>query len=529
MPPTRSLRQRTATNENDENATSTMTRLTRAKAAALAVPEPQTGAVKKALGTRNTVNTSTTAMQRKRAALGDVSNVSKQENGDGKQLKKSSASRVALTSKSSTQTGGVQKVTRTNTTRTALGVKDSNKRETTTEPKRPGSGSGVMGGLQTKRHSQKPARAESVVSEEPPRKKLDSGKDTLKTEETLEEKPEEKSKAEAKVEAKVEVKVEAKAEATVDVVDSQESALDEIKEERDADAILDLDAEDLYDPMMATEYVAEIFDYLKELEPLTMPNPDYMDHQDELEWKMRGILVDWLIEVHARFRLLPETLFLTVNIIDRFLSAEVVALGRLQLVGVTAMFIAAKYEEILSPHVATFTHVADGSFSDKEILDAERHILATLNYDLSYPNPMNFLRRISKPDNYDVRTRTLAKYLMEISLVDHRFMVYRQSHIAAASIFLARVIFDRGPWDATIAYYSGYTKEEIMPVYQLLIDYLCRPPVHEAFFKKYASKRFLKASIMTRQWAKQYYAMYLKAKNGTSREQDSKPKSKTAS
>ncbi|KAK2880700.1 hypothetical protein FQN49_000469 [Arthroderma sp. PD_2] len=374
-----------------------------------------------------------------------------------------------------------------------------------------------MGGLQTKRHSQKPARADSVVSEEPPRKKLDSGKDTLKTEEKIEE----------KVEEKVEVKAEAKPK--VDVVESQESALDEVKEERDVDAILDLDAEDLYDPMMATEYVVDIFEYLKELEPITMPNPDYMDHQDELEWKMRGILVDWLIEVHTRFRLLPETLFLTVNIIDRFLSAEVVALNRLQLVGVTAMFIASKYEEVLSPHVANFSHVADDSFSDKEILDAERHILATLNYDLSYPNPMNFLRRISKPDNYDVRTRTLAKYLMEISLVDHRFMEYRQSHVAAASIFLARVVFDRGPWDATIAYYSGYTKEEIMPVYELLIDYLCRPPVHEAFFKKYASKRFLKASIMTRQWAKQYHAVYLKGKNGTSREQDSKPKSKTAS
>ena len=110
------------------------------------------------------------------------------------------------------------------------------------------------------------------------------------------------------------------------------------------------------------------------------------------------------------------------------------------------MFIASKYEEVLSPHVANFSHVADDTFSDKEILDAERHILAVLNYDLSYPNPMNFLRRISKPDNYDVRTRTLAKYLMEISLVDHRFMKYRQSHIAAASIFLARVIYERGPW-----------------------------------------------------------------------------------
>lgn len=80
-----------------------------------------------------------------------------------------------------------------------------------------------------------------------------------------------------------------------------------------------------------------------------MPNPNYMESQKELAWKMRGILTDWLIQVHVRFRLLPETLFLCVNIIDRFLSARVVSLAKLQLVGVTCMFIAAKFEEIRSP------------------------------------------------------------------------------------------------------------------------------------------------------------------------------------
>ncbi len=159
-----------------------------------------------------------------------------------------------------------------------------------------------------------------------------------------------------------------------------------------------------------------------------------------------GILIDWLIEVHTRFHLLPETLFLTINIIDRFLSKKVVQLDRLQLVGVTAMFIASKYEEVLAPHVANFKHVADDGFTEEEILSAERFILGTLNYDLSYPNPMNFLRRISKADNYDIQTRTIGKYLMEISLLDHRFMAYRPSHVAAAAMYLARLIFDRGDW-----------------------------------------------------------------------------------
>ena len=121
-------------------------------------------------------------------------------------------------------------------------------------------------------------------------------------------------------------------------------------------------------------------------------------------------------------------------------------IDRLQLVGVTAMFIASKYEEVLSPHVANFRHVADDGFSEAEILSAERYVLTALNYDLSYPNPMNFLRRISKADNYDIQTRTLGKYLMEISLLDHRFMEYLPSHIAAAAMYLARKILDRGEW-----------------------------------------------------------------------------------
>ena len=80
-----------------------------------------------------------------------------------------------------------------------------------------------------------------------------------------------------------------------------------------------------------------------------LPNPHYMDNQAEIKWSMRTVLMDWVIQVHHRFNLLPETLFLTVNYIDRFLSCKIVSLGKLQLVGATAIFIAAKYEEINCP------------------------------------------------------------------------------------------------------------------------------------------------------------------------------------
>ena len=328
--------------------------------------------------------------------------------------------KVGLVSKAA-QNAGVQKLSRTNSSRSILGAKDNNKKTAAVELKRPASGSGVMGGAVKKRHTGSAASQHSIKEKTP----------------VSENEPPKKNAPVVEIEKHVAVEIK------VDADPQQDSS--SVKQAFAA-GVADLDADDVDDPLMVAEYVVEIFEYLKVLEDATMPNPDYMTHQDHLEWHLRGVLVDWLIEVHTRFHLLPETLFLAINIIDRFLSAKVVQLDRLQLVGITAMFIASKYEEVLSPHVQNFKHVADDGFSEEEILAAERFVLAALNYDLSYPNPMNFLRRISKADNYDIQTRTLGKYLLEISLLDHRFMEYQPSHIAAASMYLARLILERGEW-----------------------------------------------------------------------------------
>lgn len=471
MPPNRVASRRVVTNENDENSAAASTRLTRSKSAAFDTND-SSAAVKQPLQSkRSGINTQPL---RKRAALGDVSNVTKSEAVDGKKA----VGKVGLVSKASQPTGVQKNLSRTNSTRSILGTKDVNKKS---ELKR--TGSGVLAG---KRKTTSSSSTTLSIKEETPAEDEQPSRKKIHLEiehrTTVEESKENDAKHDVDVEAKESVKQEF------------------------ADNVEDLDREDLDDPLMVAEYVVEIFEYLKKLEIATKPNANYMEHQEDLEWKMRGILVDWLIEVHTRFHLLPETLFLAVNIIDRFLSTKVVQLDRLQLVGVTAMFIASKYEEVLSPHVANFRHVADDGFTEDEILVAERYVLTALNYDLSYPNPMNFLRRISKADNYDIQTRTLGKYLMEISLLDHRFMNYLPSHVAAASMYLARTILERGEWDATLTHYAGYNEQEIEPVFKLMVDYLARPVTHEAFFKKYASKKFLKASILTRQWAKKHAA-----------------------
>ncbi|CAE6441652.1 unnamed protein product [Rhizoctonia solani] len=265
----------------------------------------------------------------------------------------------------------------------------------------------------------------------------------------------------------------------------------------------DLDKDDDGDPLMVSEYVVDIFNYMLEIERkhAQVLNPNYIEKQKELNWGMRGILGDWLIQVHARFRLLPETLYLAMHLVDRMLSIRVVSLSRLQLVGVTCMFIAAKYEEIMAPSVKHFVECADSAYTEKDILDAEQYVLRVLGWDCSYPNVMTFLRRVSKAEDFDDQTRSVGKFFVEIACVDHRLLPFPPSQIAAASLWLARLILDRDPWNGNLIHYSTYREKDLIEPANIMLNYMLEPIKHEAFWKKYASKRYMKVSPYVREWA----------------------------
>lgn len=268
----------------------------------------------------------------------------------------------------------------------------------------------------------------------------------------------------------------------------------------------DLDEEDFDDPLMVSEYVNDIFPYLHELEKKTLPDAGYLLKQTNMKPRMRSILVDWLVEMHQRFRLLPETLFLAINIMDRFMSVEVVQIDKLQLLATGLLFIAAKYEEVFSPSVKNYAYFTDGSYTEEEILEAEKYILTILNFDMSYPNPMNFLRRISKADDYDVQLRTLGKFLLEVTIVDHKFIGQLPSLCSAAAMYIARLILRKDPvWNGNLIHYSGgYRVEDMKECVELLFNYLIGPIEHDEFYKKYSSRKFMKASVVCRSWAKKF-------------------------
>uniref|UniRef100_A0A8B9S720 Cyclin B2 n=1 Tax=Apteryx owenii TaxID=8824 RepID=A0A8B9S720_APTOW len=218
--------------------------------------------------------------------------------------------------------------------------------------------------------------------------------------------------------------------------------------------IEDIDAEDWENPQLCSDYVKDIYLYLRQLELQQSVRPCYLDGK-AINGRMRAILVDWLVQVHSRFQLLQETLYMCVAVMDRFLQSHPVPRKRLQLVGVTALLLASKYEEMFSPDVADFVYITDNAYTSDEVREMEIVILKELNFDLGRPLPLHFLRRASKAGEADAEQHTLAKYLMELTLVDYDMVHHHPSEIAAAALCLSQKILGHNKWAIKNKYASS--------------------------------------------------------------------------
>jgi hypothetical protein len=173
-----------------------------------------------------------------------------------------------------------------------------------------------------------------------------------------------------------------------------------------------------------------------------MPNSNYMANQQDINEKMRRILVDWLLKVHGKFKLLPETLYLTINIIDRYLSYETVTRKVLQLIGVTAMHIAWKYEEIYPPEASDFVYITDNAYSKKELLETEYKILKTLNFNLTFVSAYRYLERLWTVTDNEILLSAAHKYL-NLSMVEYSMIQHDPGTLAASALYLANAVEKR--------------------------------------------------------------------------------------
>ncbi|RWV82165.1 hypothetical protein GW17_00056361, partial [Ensete ventricosum] len=151
------------------------------------------------------------------------------------------------------------------------------------------------------------------------------------------------------------------------------------------------------------------------------------------------------LQVHYKFELMEETLFLTVNIIDRFLARQTVVRKKLQLAGVTAMLLACKYEEVSVPVVEDLILISDRAYTREEVLE-----MVILSY---FPLPVGIQTQLE----------LLSFFIIELCLVEYKMLKFRPSLLAAAAIYTAQCSL-RGLkyWTKTSELHSNYSEDQLL-------------------------------------------------------------------
>ena len=257
------------------------------------------------------------------------------------------------------------------------------------------------------------------------------------------------------------------------------------------------------------EYINIIYyNLLKEEEKGINPMPDYtyMSRQKEINDKMRSILVDWIIDVHFKFGFTDETLFMTISIIDRYLSICQITRTNFQLLGITALMIACKHEEIDLPKIDDFIYITDNAYVKNEVIKMEEDVLYKLNFSFLYPSPIKFFEYLSLHFGFSKKHHMMGKYLMESFLLDVKNAKYKPSIISCACAYIVMKFFKMANYhdsynkkfynlDETVERYSEHNIKECAKDICLLVDNINKTN-YQACLKKYSKPEQEKVSII---------------------------------
>ncbi|KJH46171.1 cyclin domain protein [Dictyocaulus viviparus] len=244
------------------------------------------------------------------------------------------------------------------------------------------------------------------------------------------------------------------------------------------------------------EYCDQVYKYLLHRERKCQIEEEFMAHSPTTP-KMRSILVDWLVQVHTRFHLLPETLHLTIYLLDIMLSRTKIDKTELQLVGVACMLVASKYEEMYAPDIHDFEYITDNAYTKKQILKMEAKILIAANFDLSRPHSLTFLRWYSKEMKFGMRMHHMSKFLIETAFLDCSLSPILPSRIACVSTFIASKLCDIAYDSDAMRKLTGITDEEtktLVTVFAKVFLRLYSLPKLVAVREKYSAAKVLAVS-----------------------------------
>eukprot|EP00826_Nyctotherus_ovalis_P040502 TRINITY_DN4002_c0_g1_i2.p1 TRINITY_DN4002_c0_g1~~TRINITY_DN4002_c0_g1_i2.p1 ORF type:complete len:237 (+),score=101.43 TRINITY_DN4002_c0_g1_i2:444-1154(+) len=164
---------------------------------------------------------------------------------------------------------------------------------------------------------------------------------------------------------------------------------------------------------------------------------DCLKEQDEVRAKDREKVVEWFFELQMKYALKNETIYLAVNILDRYLERQKISKRKLSLLGLVAVLIAGKYEEIYPPHIKNYLARLGEKFTPQECTEMELTVLNTLNYNLSTPSVLAFLGRYVKFVDLDKTRRRLAMYICEAQLLTTILNKHEPSLLALGGLYLA--------------------------------------------------------------------------------------------
>jgi len=264
--------------------------------------------------------------------------------------------------------------------------------------------------------------------------------------------------------------------------------------------VYDFDASVKDDPHQGSTYVVDTFNYYRNREE-QFRLPNYMSKmQSDISMSMRGILVDWMVEVQESFELNHETLYTGVKLVDIYLSrVKGVPKTQLQLCGATALLIACKIDERIPPLLDDFVYVCDDAYSKEDIVKREIEMIAVAEYDFGYPLSYRFLRRYGRVCRATMPVLTFARYILELSLMEYDLNVETsESMLATAVMYVALKI--RGlehEWQKNLEYFSGYKLEEVSDLVARVHRMLLAPP-HESrntIRTKYSHSVFHKVAL----------------------------------
>uniref|UniRef100_A0A1A9WCG7 Uncharacterized protein n=1 Tax=Glossina brevipalpis TaxID=37001 RepID=A0A1A9WCG7_9MUSC len=251
------------------------------------------------------------------------------------------------------------------------------------------------------------------------------------------------------------------------------------------------------DPYQVSQYAKDIFNYLKDRES-EYPIDNYMERQIHLTKDMRAVLVDWMASAQQTLELNHETLYLAVKIVDLYLCEVVITKNTLQLLGATALFLAHKYDDRSVPLIEDFLCLCS-SYKYKELISMEILVFKAIRYDLGVPLSYRFLRRYARCGKVASATLTLARYILELSLMNYDNIAFSDSKSAAAALFIALRMLgvDKG-WNATLEYYSDYKLKDFAEIVTVLNGNLHRKSTVEcsSIRKKYSDETFFEVAMV---------------------------------